>query len=90
MQPSPVLHTQQPVVHSPLQLFFPLHERRQRERVAAVLHAENAQQEAVHEEDDGAPDDGCHLLDLFVCYSRDLDGQRNGREGKDTVYIYVR
>lgn len=62
-----------------------LHERRQRERVAAILHAEDAQQEAVHEENDRAPDQRRHLLHLFVCYSRDLDGQGDGGKRKNAV-----
>jgi hypothetical protein len=63
-----------------------LHERRQREWVAAVLHAEHAEQEAVHEEDDRAPDQRGHLLQFFVSYSRDLDGQGDGSKRKNAVY----
>jgi hypothetical protein len=69
----------------PCRLVNPLHKRRQRERITAVLDAEDAEQEAVHEEHDCGPDHDHQLLALWVGDSRHLDGQGNDGEGEDTV-----
>lgn len=55
-------------------------EWRQPERISTVLHAEDAQQEAVHDKDDAAPSKHGNLLYLRVLYPWHIEGQGNGRE----------
>lgn len=63
-----------------------LHERREGEGVSAVLDAEHAQQEAVHEEQHTNPSQHGNALRLSVCHSGNLDCEVDSREGKDTIY----
>jgi hypothetical protein len=60
-------------------------ERRKPEAVAAVLHAEHAQQEAVHAQQDSAPEDDGELLGARVADAGHLDGKRDGSKGEDAV-----
>lgn len=64
-----------------------LHERRQRERVGTVLDAENAEKEAVHDEQNTTPGQNSNLLSLVVANARHLNGERDGTESQDTVYF---
>ena len=60
-------------------------ERRQPELVPAVLLSEDAEQEAVHAEQDTAPEEDSELLGARVGDTRNLEGERNSRKGEDTV-----
>jgi hypothetical protein len=60
-------------------------ERGKPEAVAAVLHAEYAQQEAVHAQQDSAPEDDGELLGARVADAGHLDGKRDGSKGEDAV-----
>lgn len=60
-------------------------ERRQPELVSAVLLSEDAEQEAVHAEQDAAPKEDSELLGARIGDTRDLECERNSREGEDTV-----
>ena len=70
-------------------LLHSLHERWQGEWVAAILDAEDAQEEAVYQEEDQTPDDHCDLLSLGVGHARNFDSQGDGAEREHTVY-YIR
>ena len=63
------------------------HEGGQREGVSSVLDTEDAQQEAVHEEHNSGPSNDGHTLRPDVANARDLDGEGDGAEGQDAVYI---
>jgi hypothetical protein len=60
-------------------------ERRQPEGVAAVLDPEDAQEERVHAEKDGTPDEDCDLLLAGIRHPGDLESKADGGEGEDTV-----
>lgn len=53
--------------------------------VPAVLLSEDAEQEAVHAEQDTAPEEDSELLGARVGDTRNLEGERNSRKGEDTV-----
>lgn len=61
-------------------------ERRQVEGVTAVLDPEDAEEEAVDEEQQAAPNNDGSLLSLGVGDTRNLQGERDGRKGEDTVW----
>lgn len=65
-----------------------LQERRQREGVAAVLDAEDAEQEAVEDEHDAGVEDDHGLLDLDTTEAGRLVGETNGAEGEGTVWAW--
>jgi hypothetical protein len=60
-------------------------ERWQVERIPPVLDLEHAQQKAVHQEHDAAPDEHSELLLLGVDDAGNFNGERNGGEGEDAV-----
>jgi hypothetical protein len=60
-------------------------ERRQPELVPSVLHSENAQEEAVHAEQDTAPQKDGELLGSGVGNAGDLERDRDGSEGEDAI-----
>lgn len=57
-----------------------LSERGQEKGVASVLDSENGEEEAVKEEQDGAPSKDHQLLGLEVGNPRGLDDERDGGE----------
>lgn len=61
-------------------------ERRQPELVPAVLPPEDAQQEAVHAQQDAAPQEYGELLGPRVCNARHLEGQRDRGESQYTIH----
>lgn len=61
-------------------------ERRQVERVTAVLRPEHAQQEAIHEEHDRSPGEAAKLLDLWVRNPWYLQREGDSREAEDTIH----
>ena len=64
-----------------------LEERWQGEGVAAVLDAEDAEQEAVHDDHDTTPDEDGELLCLLIGNSRRLDGQCDGSKRQNAVCV---
>ena len=60
-------------------------EGRQVEWVTAILDAENAHQEAVHAKHSGSPNDDCYLLAFRILDAGDLQRERDGRKGQDTI-----
>jgi hypothetical protein len=61
-------------------------ERRQPELVSTVLGSEDAEQEAVHTQQDATPEKDGKLLSPCVCDTGNLERERDGRESKDTVH----
>lgn len=61
-------------------------ERRQPERIPAVLDAKDAEQEAVHAQNDTSPDHDGDFLITWVGHARDFERQADSCEGKDAVY----
>jgi hypothetical protein len=61
-------------------------ERRQPELVPSILFSEDAEEKAVHAEDDTTPQEYGDRLRAGVLDARDLEGERNRCEGKDTVH----
>lgn len=57
----------------------------QPERIAAILDAKHAHEEAIHAEQHGAPDDHRRLLGLGVLDARHAKGQVDCGEGKEGV-----
>ena len=60
-------------------------ERRQPELVSAVLHPENAEQEAVHAQQHTTPDEHGNLLRARIHNAGDLERERDSRKSKDAV-----
>ena len=60
-------------------------ERWQIERIATILDAEHAEQEAVHQEHDASPKHHRHLLTFRIRHARDLESERDGRERQDPI-----
>lgn len=63
-----------------------LHKGGQVERVASILDAENAEKEAVHNQDNAAPSPHGDNLDSGIGNPGNLDGQGDGSKGENTVY----
>ena len=60
-------------------------ERRKPESVTSVLHAEDAQQEAVHEEKNSTPEEDGKLLGPYVGNARRFESKRYRRKRQDTI-----
>lgn len=61
-------------------------ERRQPEGVATVLDPEDAQEERVHAEKDGTPNEDSNLLLAGIRHPGDLESKADGGEGENTVF----
>lgn len=61
-------------------------EGREPEGVATVLDPEDAQQERVHAEENGTPDEDSDLLLALVGHARHLQSETDGGEGEDAVW----
>lgn len=55
------------------------------EWVSSILESENAEEEAVHQENDGGPGHDGNSLYLGISYAWDLDGESDCCEGEDAV-----
>jgi hypothetical protein len=55
--------------------------------ISAVLESENAEKEAVHDEDYSGPSENSDLLRLCVGNPWDFESEGDGREGKDAIWI---
>lgn len=60
-------------------------EWREGKRVAAILDAEDAEQEAVADQHEASPGQDCKRLDFWVGKTWDFVGQGNGGQGKESV-----
>lgn len=65
------------------------HERRQRERVTTVLHAEDAEKETVHAEHDTSEDKNHGLLELSILNARSPVGKPDRAESQYRVCIEI-
>lgn len=63
--------------------------RRQPKLITAVLLSEDAEEKAVHAEQDTAPKKDGELLGARVGDAGDLEGERNGSEGQDTICMEI-
>jgi hypothetical protein len=66
-----------------------LRERRQPEWVPTILDSEDTEQETVHNEDDGTPDENSNLLGSGICYAWYLQCQRDGCKGQKSIYMHT-
>jgi hypothetical protein len=62
-----------------------LSEGREPEGVATVLDSEDAEEERVHAEENGTPDEDSDLLLTGIGHSGDLESKADGGEGEDAV-----
>lgn len=62
-----------------------LHERRKGEGIACILDAEDAEEEAIHDEQSTAPCENSDTLGLRVGNSGDLDSEGNSCKAQDTI-----
>ena len=60
-------------------------ERRQPEGVAAVLDSEDAEQEGVHAQKNGTPEEDSNLLSAGIGNTRYLESQADSGKGEDTI-----
>lgn len=72
-----------------LSLVAPLHKGRQVEWVASILGTEDAQKEAVHNQENAAPGPDSDNLGPGIGNPGNLDGQRDGGKGEDTIYTVI-
>ncbi len=63
------------------------HKGWQGEGVTPILHAEDAQQEAVHDEKNTSPSQDDHLLGFRIGYPWRLDGKRDSSERQDGIWV---
>lgn len=73
------------IVDITLSLAAALHKWWQVKWVASVLETEDAQEEAVHNQEHAAPSPDCDSLGLGVGNSGHLDSQGDDRKGENTV-----
>jgi hypothetical protein len=66
-----------------------LRERRQPEWVPTILDSEDTEQETVHDEDDGTPDENSNLLGSGISYAGYLECQRDGCKRQKSVYMHT-
>ena len=66
-----------------------LRERRQPEWVPTILDSKDTEQETVHNEDDGTPDENSNLLGSGICYAWYLECQRDGCKGQKSISTYT-
>lgn len=64
-------------------------ERGEEEWVSSILESENAEEEAVHQEDYGGPGHDGNSLCFGISYAWDFDGEGDCCKGEDTIWEIV-